>query len=165
MNEGLWYTFKASASTFVTFHNTIRLQHFSFILWMFLPSRLVTIFAFHWNPLLAFIILLSRKSNKTASWPEGTSWKKYRCQQYDFSRRSRRSTKFQLRVCSLVWLVMDSTMRTALGMKISLSDLKLSAHGHVQTYYCCMLDFQVAHSSCSEGGAYLKCYWIEIFLS
>ena len=87
MNEELGYTFKESASIFLIFHDTIRLQHFS--VWsrecFCLPGWWRFSFSNRW---FTFTNPLGRISNETANWPDGTSLKKYRCQEYYFSSRS-----------------------------------------------------------------------------
>ena len=70
------------------------------------------------NLWLTFINLLSRKSNKTLNWPDGTSLKKNVVDtRTTFPSDLVINTRCRLRVCSLVWLVTDSTH--AHTMKIS----------------------------------------------
>ena len=109
MNERLWYTFKRARQIFSSFMNTIRLQNLYFILFsQILSSRLVTVFAFQTR---GWLLSILSAENQTKLWTDQTElpWKKSRCQEYDFCGRSRPTTKCRPRVCSLVWLVTDST--------------------------------------------------------
>ena len=98
-----------SASNFLLFYEHHSPSTFLFhLVSQILSSRLVTVFAFQTRGW--FLPILSAE-NQTKLWTDQMElpWKKFFCQEYDFSGRSRRTTRCRPRVFSLVWLVTDST--------------------------------------------------------
>ena len=98
-----------SASNFLIFHEHHSPSTFLFhLVSQILSSRLVTVFAFQ---IRGWLLSILSAENQTKLWTDQTElpWKKSRRREYDFSGRSRRTTRCRPRVCSLVWLVTDST--------------------------------------------------------